>query len=366
MRGRLACCNAPILQYSSHVPVGCLRSFRLSQPNHFHMPPLSVVRAFNASFSPPTLPVAVFLGGTSGIGQGTAQAFARHTNGNAHIILAGRNRTAADTIFATFPKPTSTASKYEFVQCDASLMRNVVATTAELRARLTKINYLVLTCGALPNVWEVLRGTREPTAEGIPDRLLAITYYARAKFALDLLPLLRAAKEAGEDAHVLVVLAAGRGGPIDFEDMGLRKPYSLSTVRPTVVTYTDVMVEVSGNSSIETTSSDRHTQSLASLAPEVTFTHIWPGLVSTPLFRPWARPLTNLLLTSIDDCGEYMLFALLDFNSGGAQRKGARGDDIGLDGYYGGAEVRERVWVHTMEVIEGALAARLPKKAVSA
>lgn len=211
------------------------------------MPSLSTVRASNASFSQPTPPVAVFLGGTSGIGQGTAQAFARHTEGNAHIILAGRNRAAADTIFATFPKSTSPASKYEFVQCDASLMRNVAATAADLRARLTKINYLVLTCGALPNVWEVLTGVREPTAEGISDRLLAITYYARAKFALDLLPLLRAAREAGENAHVLVVLAAGRGGPIDSEDMGLRKPYSLSTVRPTVITYTDMMVEVSGD-----------------------------------------------------------------------------------------------------------------------
>lgn len=212
------------------------------------MPALPTARASNATFSPPTPPVAVFLGGTSGIGQGTAQAFARHTNGNAHIILAGRNCSAADAIFATFPNPTSPAAKHEFVQCDASLMRNVAATAADLRTRLTKINYLVLTCGALPNVWEVLRGIREPTAEGISDRLLAITYYARAKFALDLLPLLRAAREAGEDAHVLIVLAAGRGGPIDFEDMGLRKPYSLTTVRPTVVTYTDVMIEVSANS----------------------------------------------------------------------------------------------------------------------
>lgn len=96
----------------------------------------------------------------------------------------------------------------------------------------------------------------------------------------------------------------------------------------------------------------------------MTFTHICPGLVSTPLFRPWARPLANLLLTSIDDCGEYMLYALLDSDGGGAKRKGARGDDIGLDGYYGGEDVRERVWTHTMEVIEGALTARLSEKAV--
>ncbi|KZT70869.1 NAD(P)-binding protein [Daedalea quercina L-15889] len=307
------------------------------------MPPLAAVRESNALWSPPTPPVAIFVGGTSGIGQGTAQAFARHTKGNAHIILAGRNRAAADAIFTTFPEPTSPASKYEFVHCDATLMRNVAATTSGLCSRLKKVNYLVLTCGALRNPWEVLRGVREPTAEGIPDTLLAITYYARAKFALDLLPLLRAAKDAGEDAHVLIVLAAGHGGPVDLDDIGLRKPYTLSTARPTVVTYTDVLVE-----------------SLSALAPEVTFTHICPGLVSTPLFRPWARPLMNLLLTSIDDCGEYMLYALLDSGSaGGTKRKGARGDDIGMEGYYGGEEVRERVWAHTMETVESALAVKL-------
>jgi len=33
-----------------------------------------------------TLPVGVFVGGTSGIGQGLAEAFARHTGGNAKIM----------------------------------------------------------------------------------------------------------------------------------------------------------------------------------------------------------------------------------------------------------------------------------------
>ena len=67
------------------------------------------------------------------------------------------------------------------------------------------------------------------------------------------------------------------------------------------------------------------------------------------------RPLTKLLCTSMDDCGEYMLYALLNGGEG-AQRKGERGDDLGDKGYYGGKEVRERVWEHTMEVIDGTLA----------
>ena len=57
----------------------------------------------------------------------------------------------------------------------------------------------------------------------------------------------------------------------------------------------------------------------------------------------------------MEDSGEYMLYALLN-GGAGAQRKGERGDDLGSEGYYGGDEVRERVWTHTMEVIEGILA----------
>ncbi|TFY67955.1 hypothetical protein EVJ58_g1302 [Rhodofomes roseus] len=97
-------------------------------------------------------------------------------------------------------------------------------------------------------------------------------------------------------------------------------------------------------------------ESLAALAPEVTFTHICPGTVSTPLFPGWVRPLADLLLTSIDDCGEFMLHALLMSRGGGAMRMGEHADDVGLQGYFGGDEVRERVWAHTMEVIERALA----------
>jgi hypothetical protein len=56
----------------------------------YNMPNLSVLRALSASklstTSSKTVPVGVFIGGTSGIGQGMAEAFAKHTNGNAHIM----------------------------------------------------------------------------------------------------------------------------------------------------------------------------------------------------------------------------------------------------------------------------------------
>lgn len=53
-----------------------------------------------ASAAKYTKPVAVFVGGTSGIGQGMAEAFNRHTKGNADIVLVGRNRSAAEEIIS--------------------------------------------------------------------------------------------------------------------------------------------------------------------------------------------------------------------------------------------------------------------------
>ncbi|KAH9836132.1 NAD-P-binding protein [Rhodofomes roseus] len=299
------------------------------------MPSLAVVRESNAKFSPPTPPVAIFLGGTSGIGQGTAQAFARHTKGNAHIIIVGRNRAAAEAIIATFPKAPN--SKYEFVYCDASLIRNIPEVTSPLLA-LPKVNYMVLSSNVLPPLWDLVRGVQHLTEEGL-DRSLATMFYCRTKFVLDLLPLLQKARDAGEDARVLNIASAGYGGPIDFSDMGMRKTSGVLKRRGISTTYIDSTMEI-----------------FASRVPGAMFSHNWPGLVDTPVL-PWLlRTLAKPVAISIADSGEYMLYALLNGRAG-AQRSGERGDDLGPAGYYGGDEVRERVWAHTTEVFEKALAA---------
>ena len=84
---------------------------------------------------------------------------------------------------------------------------------------------------------------RDETSEGL-DRKLALNYYARWKFTNDLMPLLRKAKDAGEDAKMLSVLSAGHGGPIDLDDLGLKKGFSLYAAGVAAVTYNDLMIEV--------------------------------------------------------------------------------------------------------------------------
>lgn len=146
------------------------------------MPPLASIRPSNlAAGSGLTYsPVAVFVGGTSGIGAGMARAFARHRNGDAHIIIIGRNRAAAEEVIASFPKPTG-KEQHEFVECDVTLMRNVRKTTSELVERLPKVNFLVLTQGMM-----TMKG-RDETDEGI-DRKLALHYYSRWRFTYEFVP----------------------------------------------------------------------------------------------------------------------------------------------------------------------------------
>jgi NAD(P)-dependent dehydrogenase (short-subunit alcohol dehydrogenase family) len=130
------------------------------------------------------------VGGTSGVGEAMAKAFARYTKGNARIIIVGRNKAAAEAIFASFPKPTAVSDSgplHGFVHCDATLMKNVHATAKDLLAKLHTINFLILSPGYLAT------GGRDETEEGI-DKRLALSYYARWKFIQDLMPLLQKAK----------------------------------------------------------------------------------------------------------------------------------------------------------------------------
>lgn len=57
-------------------------------------------------------------------------------------------------------------------------------------------------------------------------------------------PLLQKAKDAGEDAKAMSVLAAGVGGKIDIEDLGLKKNYSVSAAGFQAPEYNDCMIEV--------------------------------------------------------------------------------------------------------------------------
>jgi NAD(P)-dependent dehydrogenase (short-subunit alcohol dehydrogenase family) len=192
--------------------------------------------ASNALFKPATRPVGLFFGGTSGIGQAMAEQLAKQTNGRAHIVLLGRNQTAAEKIIASFPKtdasvPPEEASNYSFVKVDATSMAEVRQVTSQLASELPKINFIVASPGFLST-----KG-RDETPEGI-DKKLACHFYARFRFIHDLAPLVEKTAENGEQTGVISVFAAGRGGQVDLN-------FSLRNAEGSGVTYTDSMMQVS-------------------------------------------------------------------------------------------------------------------------
>lgn len=319
------------------------------------MPSASAARSYNASQSSSTkdLPVAVFVGGTSGIGRAMASAFATHTNGRARIVIIGRNQKAAEDLRATLPSPAR--EQLLFISCDMKLMRNVTTATRELAAHgIDKINYLVLSSGVLPAEGRI------ETEEGI-DEKLAIAYYGRWKFVYGLQGALAKAAAAGEPAKVLTVLAAGAGGPIELDDLGLKKNYGLIHTSKSQATYTDLMVEVSAfHLSNEKHDTDLSSQKFAELHPEVSFVHAYPGIVKTDLLSNASSgmlkalhcimdPFITLIGNTAEDCAELMWYAVYQSGPGFA-RINPKGENIGMKEYYGSEEAKELVWEHSLEV----------------
>lgn len=272
------------------------------------MPSLSVVEASNASYSPSYVPTAVFIGGTSGIGRAMAEFYANQTKGNANIVIVGRNKTVADEIIAGFPASPSLDVKHEFISCDASEMSNVHETSKLLLDKLGKINILVLSTGGLTSA-------RKDTAEG-NDISVALRYYCRAKFLVELTPLLLKAKAAGEDAKAMSILAAGQPGDVDLEDLDVQK-WSILKSAGACGRYNDVMVKV-GMGCIhlcrewlllvlyQQVQSEQH--------PDLTYIHIYPGITYTPNLQfHWAASflatLAKPLLASAQTTAQYMLSA---------------------------------------------------------
>ncbi|KAJ7850331.1 NAD(P)-binding protein [Mycena leptocephala] len=304
------------------------------------MPDLSTVRKFNTAWAPAYTPVGIFVGGTSGIGQGIAEAFARHTKGNAHIVIVGRSSAAATAILAGLPPaPAGADATRDFVPCDLTSIASVKRVTASLGARFPRINLLVTTAGTI-------NFESKTTSEGL-EVSTALLYYARWALVGGLLPTIRAAHAAGEDARVMAVFSAGQGKELDLSDLGLKKVFKpirefngFRTAGNQASTYIDLMFK-----------------DYAARNPGITFVHAHPGLVDTPLLKTVAlNPdiLTpDILATakSIEVCGEHQLYALLKAPAG-ASRTGQDGDDIGMD-LPATEEVQRTLWEHTEKAIGG-------------
>ncbi|KAJ3753180.1 NAD(P)-binding protein [Lentinula raphanica] len=277
---------------------------------------------------------AVFVGGTSGIGRAIAQTFARHTKGNSNIIIVGRNKSAADELISSFPKPPLDSPKvlHEFVPCDVSLISNVHKTTSELSQNLQQIDYLVLSSGVF------IFTSRNETSEGIDDKM-ALSYYSRWTFIHDLMPLLQ---KSDQGAKVYSILASGANAPIDRDNMDLKKEHTLSKMLAALTTYTNVAF-----------------QKFAKDEPNMSFNHAFPGFVRSPMLIPskwyWripyylVYPVFSFMSVTPEVAGDIHFKALLEAPAGfnsydpkGQPMQYTPADD----------ETVELVWNHTIEMTE--------------
>ncbi|KAN0090007.1 hypothetical protein V8E51_018586 [Hyaloscypha variabilis] len=217
---------------------------------------LSVVQASNASI-PTTLPsglVAVFVGGTSGIGEYTLKEFARLSR-QPRIYNVGRSQQASDRIAAECKKLNADV-QYTFIQADVSLIRSVDAVCEQIRDKEKAINLLILSAGTLIN------GVK--TKEGL-HLSASLKHHSRARFILSLLPLLQAAPSI---RRVISILSGTKEGPINLEDFQAWKAENVLKQR--------------GHSSAIMTLLMLH---FAQQAPTVSFIHDYPGFVKSGIAR---------------------------------------------------------------------------------
>ncbi|KAJ7162843.1 hypothetical protein C8R46DRAFT_1101669 [Mycena filopes] len=285
------------------------------------MPTLAAAEAANAAFAPSYIPVAVFAGGTSGVGEAMATALARYTKGRAHIILIGRSAAAAEKILAGFPKPADNEEEggwaHEFVPCDASSMANVRRVCAELRARLKRINFLVMSAAGPKGNSVVECGETE---EGLDDHL-AMRYFSRYVYSKELMPLLVSARGEGQPAHLMTIQGAGMGYEIGSSDLGLvaARRASIKCLQGYLLSFAAMKGVMRGAAY-----NDGLVGWFAAQQLDIAFTHIAPGHVRTPgsnikggwFFKPLARLITGQGTISQDECAPHMLHALLDGTPG--------------------------------------------------
>ncbi|PWY90612.1 short-chain dehydrogenases/reductase [Aspergillus sclerotioniger CBS 115572] len=220
------------------------------------MPTLSQVRQSNTTLGAgrPHM-VAVFVGGTSGIGEATAKQLAL-TVKKPTIHLVGRNGASGSRILEEL-RASNPEGSFNFIQSDLSLLRNVDEACAEIQQREKQIDLLFMSTGHLAI-------SKNDTEEGL-DNNHVLRYYARMRFVNNLLPLLRASQGP---ARVVSILAAGQEGSIKEENFDLTKSWTFMKSNTYAATLNSLAIE-----------------HLAAANPTISFIHAFPGVVRSPLMK---------------------------------------------------------------------------------
>lgn len=265
------------------------------------------IKVSNALITELTVPrIAVFVGGTSGIGKSTIKALVA-TGISIRIYLIGR-KSSSERTQTLIQELQALNSKAEIIwtEGEVSLLADAKRVCGVIAKKESRLDLLFLTTGYAPF------GARMETSEGL-ETTQSLAYYSRMMFIWCLLPLLRAA----EAPRVVSVLGGGlERGNIDLEDMDLRKPGNFGLVKAQMQ-----------YAAMNTMTMER----LANENPDVTFIHSWPGWVNTGNVRRgldpnslmgWVvwlllEPLIGLFSFSDEESGQRHLFQCTSAAFGG-------------------------------------------------
>ncbi|KAE9377517.1 NAD(P)-binding protein [Stipitochalara longipes BDJ] len=224
------------------------------------------IQASNALINDATAPrVAVFVGGTSGIGKFTVRAFVA-TGVSVRIYLVGR-KSSEERMHAFIQELHAINPKAEIIwtEGEVALLAETKRVCEAIKSKESRVDLLFLTTGYAPF------GTRRETAEGI-EIAQSLEYYSRMLFVLHLLPLLGEA----EAPRVVSVLSGGlEWATIDLDDLDLKKPGTFRGMKAQMQ-----------YGAMNTTTLEK----LANDNPNVTFIHSWPGWVNTGNVRRGSDP----------------------------------------------------------------------------
>lgn len=257
------------------------------------------IRASNALINDATAPrVAVFAGGTSGIGQLTVRALVA-TGASVRIYLIGRKSSEERSrIFIQELHAINPKAEVVWIEGEISLLAETKRVCEVIIKEESRIDLLFLTTGYAPF------GARNETAEGI-EITQSLIYYSRILFIQHLLPLLN----LSEAPKIVSVQGGGmERTTVDLEDMDLKKPGNFGLVT-THVQYV----------AMKSTTMEK----LATENPGVTFIHSCPGWVNTGnvnrgldaslTIKSWLvwlflEPLIGLFSFSDEESGQRYLF----------------------------------------------------------
>lgn len=259
-----------------------------------------------------TLPedvVAVFVGGTSGVGEYTVKAFAKYVS-RPRVYIIGRSQEAAEGIIRNC-QGLNPSGTFEFLQADISLLAAVDDVCRTIKSKEKYINLLFQTQGTMgfsksklwcscPSPKVSVKNHHTATSEGLPLAFATGTH-SRLRFTMNLIPLLR---EAPTLRRVISVGAASYEGPIDLTNLpgqGLALPKWRDQI-----------------ASIQTLLLEEVARRAAGSG--VSFAHTVPGVVKSGIMRDMesslslriivgiSKLLAPLIETSPEECGERQLF----------------------------------------------------------